>query len=144
MSKVPVVFLRTPYNYDTMAASNESALECLDESLAIQSAKDESDINTIVRRFGLTGVLPSGVRQPTYGDFVGVSDYQSALAVIESADESFYAMPADVRARFGNDPAQFVDFCSDPANLSEMRKLGLAVPETPEPLPPGTGGTVPE
>ena len=48
MSKVPVVFLRTPYNYDTMAASNESALECLDESLAIQSAKDESDINTIV------------------------------------------------------------------------------------------------
>lgn len=97
-----------------------------------------------MRRFGLTGVLPSGVRQPTYGDFVGVSDYQSALAVIESADESFYAMPADVRARFGNDPAQFVDFCSDPANLSEMRKLGLAVPETPEPLPPGTGGTVPE
>lgn len=142
MSRVP--FIRSPFNYDTDEASNETGLVCDDDSLAVQSERDECDINTIVRRFGLTGVLPSGVRQPTYGDFVGVSDYQSALAVIESADESFYAMPADVRARFGNDPAQFVDFCSDPANLSEMRKLGLAVPETPEPLPPGTGGTVPE
>lgn len=142
MSRVP--FIRSPFNYDTDEASNETGLVCDDESLAVQSERDECDINIIVRRFGLTGVLPSGVRQPTYGDFVGVSDYQSALAVIESADESFYAMPADVRARFGNDPAQFVDFCSDPANLSEMRKLGLAVPETPEPLPPGTGGTVPE
>ena len=142
MSRVP--FIRSPFNYDTDEASNETGLVCDDDSLAVQSERDECDINIIVRRFGLTGVLPSGVRQPTYGDFVGVSDYQSALAVIESADESFYAMPADVRARFGNDPAQFVDFCSDPANLSEMRKLGLAVPETPEPLPPGTGGTVPE
>lgn len=142
MSRVP--FIRSPFNYDTDEASNETGLVCDDESLAVQSERDECDINIIVRRFGLPGVLPSGVRQPTYGDFVGVSDYQSALAVIESADESFYAMPADVRARFGNDPAQFVDFCSDPANLSEMRKLGLAVPETPEPLPPGTGGTVPE
>ena len=142
MSRVP--FIRSPFNYDTDEASNETGLVWDDDSLAVQSERDECDINTIVRRFGLTGVLPSGVRQLTYGDFVGVSDYQSALAVIESADESFYAMPADVRARFGNDPAQFVDFCSDPANLSEMRKLGLAVPETPEPLPPGTGGTVPE
>lgn len=126
MSRKPP-FFRSPYNYDTDAASHEAGLLCEDESLAVQSERDDCDINTIVKRFGLTGTLPFGVRQPTYGDFTGVFDYQSALAAISAADDSFYEMPADVRSRFDNDPAKFVDFCSDPANLDEMRKLGLAV-----------------
>ena len=46
-------------------------------------------------------------------------------------------MPADVRARFNNDPALFVDFCSDEANLDEMRKLGLAVPASQQGDPEG-------
>ena len=52
------VFLRSSFNYDRDAASNETALECLDESKAIQSAEEESNINTIVRRFGISGELP--------------------------------------------------------------------------------------
>lgn len=122
---IPVVKLRAQYNYDTDAASNEDALKCEDLSLTQQHQKEEADINTIVRRFGLTGELPQNVRMPSYGDFTGVGDYQSALHAIREADEAFMAMPADVRSRFNNDPAAFVDFCSDPANLEEAKKLGL-------------------
>lgn len=141
MSKVP--FFRSPYNYDTDDVSRETGLKCEDESLAVQADVEECDINTIVRRFGLTGTLPQGVRMPTYGDFTGVSDYREALDVIMQADDSFYAMPADVRSRFDNDPAKFVDFCSDPANLEEARKLGLA-PSAESPVDTtGVSGEVP-
>lgn len=126
------VFLRAPYGYDGDAVSRETSLVCDDPSLAVQAERDECDINTIVRRFGLTGDLPVGVRRPSYGDFTGVSDYRSALEMLELANQSFYSMPAEVRSRFDNDPALFVDFCSDPSNLEEMRKLGLAV-EQPVP-----------
>ena len=128
---IHVPFVRNPYNYDTAEASDESGLRCEDPSLAVQDQRDEVDINTIVRRFGLTGQLPEDVRVPTYGDFTGVSDYHSAMNAVRMAGESFMAMPAEVRSRFGNDPGNFVAFCSDPANLDEMRKLGLAVAASP-------------
>lgn len=130
-------FVRTPYNYDVDDVSFESGLLCCDVSLAQQNMLEETDINTIVKRFGLTGQLPQGVRVPSYGDFTGVFDYQSALAAIDDAADSFYQMPADVRSRFDNDPALFVDFCSNPANLDEMRSLGLAVPLPPKAEPLG-------
>jgi phage internal scaffolding protein len=138
-------FFRTPYNYDTDEVSRETGFVCEDESLAVQSERDECDINTIVERFGLTGSLPQNVRAPMYGDFVGVSDYQSALAAVMSADEAFAEMPADVRERFKNDPAMFVDFCNDPANLDEARSLGLAYAsvESPAGSPVGVSTEVP-
>ena len=42
---------------DMDEASVEAGLECKDDSLAVQSQRDEADINTIVRRFGLSGEL---------------------------------------------------------------------------------------
>lgn len=120
--------------YDAREESLRTGLSCSDPSKTVQSSKEECDINTIVRRFGVTGTVPQGVRTPAYGDFEDVFDYQSAQNALLAAEQSFMAMPAHVRARFENDPAQFVDYCtavdSDGAlrNLEEMRKLGLAVP----------------
>lgn len=107
--------------------SVRSGCECRDPSLAVQSQKEESDINEIVRRFGLTGKLPDNVRVPTYQDFDDVFDFQSAMNAVASATQSFMAMPADVRQRFGNDPQKFLEFCSKEENIPEMIKLGLAV-----------------
>ena len=134
MAKTP--FLRTPYNYDTAQASDESALECKDPSLAQQHAAEECDINTIVRRFGLTGQLPENVRMPQYGDFSDATDYHTALNAVIAANESFMQLPADVRTRFNNDPGAFVDFCSDENNRAEAVKLGLVpAPLAPNPAP---------
>lgn len=120
--------MRSEFSFDIEAESARTALECKDVSLAVQNQKDEADINVIVRNFGLTGKVPQNVRMPTYGDFEFVGDYKDALHAIKEADRAFYEMPAEVRNRFDNDPALFVDFCSDPANLDEARKLGLAPP----------------
>lgn len=129
------VFVRSEFNYDMDAATRESALECKDESLAQQSSLAETDINTIVERFGLTGQLPTGVVVPAYADFENVVDFRSALDVVVSGREAFMEMPADVRKRFANDPALFLEFVHDPANYDEAVKLGIAMPE-PKPVKP--------
>jgi phage internal scaffolding protein len=126
------VLIRGAYGYDSDWVSEVNGLECLDESLTVQSDATDADINTIVKRFGITGQLPTNVRAPMYGDFTEVFDFRSAQDAIIAARESFMEMPADVRSRFANDPALFGDFCSDPKNLDEMRKLGLAIPEKKE------------
>lgn len=109
--------------------SDETGLHCLDESLALDSQREESDINTIVKRFGLTGQIPQAQRMPVYGDFTeGVSDYRTALDAVNAADRAFMSLSPDVRRRFGGDPQMLLEFVSDPANLEEARKLGLAKP----------------
>ena len=128
---IEMPFLRTPYNYDVDAVSDETGLKCEDPSLAQQHCAEECDINYIVERFGVTGQLPEYNRAPpTYGDFTGLSDYRQALDAVRSADEAFMALPAKIRERFDNDPALFVDFCSstDPADRSEAIELGLIAP----------------
>lgn len=127
--QLPLVFLRTPYNYDMGSAGDEDALHCKDASLAVQDQRDEVDINTIVRRFGLTGELPEGVRAPSYGDFEGVTNYHDAMNAVVAANESFDRLPADIRSEFHNDPALFVDFCSDAKNLPRLKELKLLLPE---------------
>lgn len=101
-----------------------------DPSLAIQSQKDEADINRIVRDFGVTGRVSAAVRLPTYGDFDQVDDYRTALHAVREAEASFMTVPARIRAEFGHDPAAFADFCTQPANLPKLREWGLA--PTPE------------
>jgi len=123
------VFLRTPYNYDVDAVSDLTGLECKDPSLAQQHMKEETDINYIVERFGVTGQLPEApVRVPTYGDFTGTNDYRTALDIVLAADDAFMQLPANVRERFHNDPAELVDFVSDLNNRSEAIELGLVPP----------------
>ena len=123
--KITAPFLRTLYNYDRDAASNESGLACEEPSLTQQHFKDETDINNILRQFNVSGMLPEAPLSPRYGDFTGIGDYHSALNAVIAAEDSFMALPAQLRARFENDPAQLIDFLSDENNRSEAEKLGL-------------------
>ena len=127
------MFVRNPYNYDADEASRVSGLECLDAGRTQQQFAEESDINTIVRRFGLTGQLPDEVRVPQSGDFTGIVDYQSAMNAVRQAEEGFMELPPDLRYRFGNDPQRLLEFMEDGSNLEEARKLGLVnkAPEVP-------------
>lgn len=119
------LFLRTPYNYDTDAASNESGLACEEPSLAQQHYKDECDINTILERFNITGMLPQFPLSPRYGDFTGIGDYHTALNRVIAAQDEFEGLPAQIRARFNNDPAQLIEFLQDETNRPEAEELGL-------------------
>lgn len=133
--EVVTPFLRTAYNYDTNAAGDESGLACLDATLAQQQFKEECDINTIVRNFGLTGELPTSLVVPQPADFDQVHDFQTAMNVLRKAEESFMEMPADIRYEFGNDPGRFLAFVHNPANEARARELGILTP-TPAPIAP--------
>ena len=124
------------------------------ESRTKQSFKKECDINNIMSKYEKTGII-SHCRQHggEYGDFIAAPDYHTAMTEITRAEEMFMAIPAGVRAKFGNDPAAFLAFAQDPENLEEMREMGLApVPlpdvEAPNPeegavVPPATSGGPP-
>ena len=119
------VFLRTPYNYDKDAASNESGLHCEDASLAQQHFKEECDINTILQKFNITGLLPEAPLSPRYGDFTGIGDYHTAMNRVIAVQDEFEALPAQIRARFDNDPAQLIEFLENSDNRPEAEELGL-------------------
>lgn len=102
-----------------------SDLECKDPSLAQQQFKDDVDINVLLERFKVTGVMPQSVVLPTYGDFVGVSDYRTAKDALRKANDAFMDLPANIRARFDNDPQKLLEFVSDAKNRDEAIQLGL-------------------
>lgn len=149
------MFVRNEFNYDMARASIDSGLDCqhaLDSvtgelietpSKTKQAFRDECDVNVIAKRFNLLGELPQGVRAPTYADFEEVVSFHDAMTAIRQAQESFMMMPPDVRARFHNDPGEFVEFCSEDANRPEAVKLGLLLPEVADLVPASQGPSGP-
>lgn len=125
-------FVRNPYNYDVNEASDQAGLKCEDQSLTQQSFLEESDINFIAERYGLTGELPQVLHIPQYGDFTGVFDFQSAQNAVRLALEQFMELPAKVRARFDNNPQKLLDFMDDPENKPEAELLGLITKPKPD------------
>lgn len=129
------IFIRSQYNYDVKQASENSQIKITQKSKTQQNQKEEADINNIVKRFGLTGQLPTNVRVPQYGDFTSVTNYHDALNLVIDAEQAFAKMPADIRNRFQNDPGQFLDFFTDEKNREEGEKLGLILPRKEEAKP---------
>lgn len=124
----PLGTFRTAYS-----APLRVTLECPGTGRTKQSFKDECDINKIMARYIATGVLDFVTKhQPQYGDVTGL-DFMNAQLIVAEARTMFEELPAEVRNRFDNDPAQFLDFVGDDKNREEARKLGLLKPEAPRP-----------
>lgn len=131
-----------PYNYDTREHSVATGLNTSGAPKTVQSFKDECDINTIVKRFGITGTLPLNMRTPLPADTVyPLSDYRTLLDTVLAAQKTFGDLPAEVRKRFANDPQEMINFLDNPNNLEESYKLGLrnkpAAPSGPLGAPAG-------
>lgn len=139
-------FIRSAFNYDTDSASLDAGLACLDESLAQQQFKDDNNPNLIMERYARTGDMSLLMQKnaPQFGDFNGAVDYRTALHRVMEAKEFFSQLSAPVRARFGNDPEQFLAFFADENNIPEAIRLGLAKEGTPlpDPIPPVASNTV--
>lgn len=109
-----------------------------DEDLVQQHMRDECDINVIMARYQKTGELTHIASQAAlYGDFSDVPDYKTGIDRILAADELFMELPSSIRDRFGNDPAQFLEFATDASNEDELVEMGLATrpPKNVEPPP---------
>lgn len=122
-------------------------------SMAKQEFKAECDINNILKQFSVTGMIrhvSARAAEGRYEDLPDSQDFQESLAIVQQATDAFGTLPAKIRDRFHNEPAEFLAFVSDPANLDEMRTLGLAIPKaSPSPTnasteqPGGEGGSPP-
>ena len=116
---------RTAYDFSFGARGD---IDFGDEpSSTIQSAKDECDINLIVANAerGMLSASMINQREPRYGDFSQIGDYQSALNQVMAAETMFAELPAEIRRRFDNDPAKLLEFVGDAENRAEAVKLGL-------------------
>lgn len=90
-----------------------------------QQFKDECDINVIISRFLRTGHLDVLQRlEPRYGDVTGL-DFINAMNTVARAQTLFNELPAEIRNRFENQPAKFLDFVQDEKNRPEAEELGL-------------------
>lgn len=118
--------IRKPYD-----ASEPVRISFSKPTMAQQSFKDECDINRIMARYKKTGVIDHvRATQGAYGDFTSVEDYHTSLNNLQAAQSAFMALPAHIRARFDNDPAQLLGFLDDDKNFNEAVSLGL-IPQNP-------------
>lgn len=130
--------MRSAYNYDRELVSHETAISCPpEEDRTQQQFKEEADINTIVARVKRGDVPP--FFPGTYGDFSNVPNFHAAMNQVLAARESFMRLPARIRRRFDNSPAELVDFLSDPANLQEAIELKIVEKPKPEAEDGGAG-----
>lgn len=111
-----------------------------------QEFKKDCDINRILGQFRKTGTIAHLAKyQGQYGEFTEM-DFTEAMLFIKDTEEMFYSIPANIRAKFDNDPAKFVDFATDENNIAQMREWGLAPAQrvservTPDSRPPETAG----
>ncbi len=141
---------------DNLVTDRRTGELVLDPSMTKQSFVAECDINNIVREYtpqAMAELTLMNLQNGRYQDLPDTIDYQMSIETTRLAQQAFESLPAKIRARFDNDPAQFLEFFNDPKNQEEAIKLGLAsdLRPPPPPAPPspppdnnkGGGGSAP-
>lgn len=122
-----------PFTLDPDAHSLAHGLSCPEPTLTTQADAASADINNIVKQFGVTGSLPYGGATPFYDDVSEFpTDYHSALNFVMEAQETFLEYPADIRARFDNDPGLFLNSFNDPSKRELLEELGFVLSKSNE------------
>jgi len=97
-----------------------------------QNHKKECDVNYIIKKYDKTGLINHiQTIEAEFGDVTGM-DFQAMQNKVANAKTKFNALPAEIRSRFDNDPAELLKFMDDPNNREEGIKLGLIHEDTPE------------
>lgn len=133
------MLVKTPVIYSRYNLPPNPGIKNTEPSMTQQQFKEESDINFIMARYQKTGVLVDPLtqttRKPMFDDFSELGDFRDHQQAVIEAQEMFMALPSRLRARFSNDPAELLQWLSDPANKDEAIELGLMtnpLVETPE------------
>jgi len=128
-SELKTMQTRNQLNDDFDRKSFETSLYCHEPTLAVQESKEDVDLNNILRKMAVTGVMPFAEANPSYGDFSEVRDYHTLMNSLISAQNAFKTLPSGIRERFNHDPGQLMSFMDDPRNFDEGVKIGLFNPK---------------
>lgn len=97
-----------------------------EKSRTQQQFKEQCDVNNIIAKYKQTGEFVHLTRKAgVYADVSEITDYATSLQKVINADAAFAALPASIRLRFHNDPAQLLAFMQDPNNYDEGVQLGI-------------------
>lgn len=66
------------------------------------------DINVIVAKTQNNEFVLASSHRPEYGDFTLDMPYDKMLEQIQEANDAFYALPAEERRKYGDDPAAWL------------------------------------
>jgi len=105
------------------------------KGLTEQHHKTEVDIRSILTQFKRTGVLKTAPGA-SYFDSLDIPDFQSAMNIVAEGQSAFAELPSNIRFRFKNDPDNYLRFVTNPANIAELREMGLAPPAKAPPITP--------
>lgn len=93
-----------------------------------QEFADECNIKNILENYTISKKITHiNPLEPQYGFATG-NDFRESLEIVQIARDNFMKLPSALRRDFDNDPANFLNFASDPANASEMASMGLIDP----------------
>lgn len=105
------MFIRTPYNYDVNEASVVTGVECVEPTLARQEFKNDSDLNTMIRRFGV-----EVAQAPNWREFdatVIPDNFMELQSILKEGVEAFNRLPSDIRAEHENNPEKFLNWVKE-------------------------------
>lgn len=105
-------------------------------SKTVQDMKRNCDINYIVQQYVTTGTLPTMGRtafvrrEPFFGDFSDVTDFQTMQNTLKARESAFASLPARVRAKFKNDPNELLKAIeslenASKAEIEDLVQLGI-------------------
>ena len=98
------------------------------ETITKQEFKDDCDMNLIIKK-GFTNLKvhePQSGEQVVHNPDITFHDMQCYM---KQTEEMWQNIPAKIRAKFHNDPGEYLEFCGDENNHEELVKMGLANPK---------------
>lgn len=102
--------------------------------------RQECNINNIMKKYQRSGFVDHVAKHgPRYGEFPAM-DFREALEFLQESQEMFDELPSEVRREFDNDPAAFLEYVQDPANMERLGEWGFLdePPATAPDLPVGS------
>lgn len=117
---------------------HQVVLDCSnDPGLTEQSHIPDCDMHRIMRQYEQTGLISHTARyKGTYQNYADAPTFQQAMDTVAAAQQMFETVPANIRAKFGNDPKLFLEFIQDKNNYQAIADLGLDNSHLPAPPPP--------
>ena len=102
------------------------------DDMTDQSYKNSCDINSIMKQYEKTGLLPQQTSIPAkYGDFSETPDLIQAFNIASRAVEAFDSLPPDIRKAMDNNPENLEIFIQDPANYELLKTHGVLIERKP-------------
>ena len=95
------------------------------ESLVDQAQTKMTDIQVLLEPAMRNGLLKHSLQYAEDSDNIPSTTYQEALITVANAQQMFDDLPVNMRSRFNQNPKEFLEFTSNPANAQEMQKLGM-------------------